>query len=503
MRSRENYQMPLRHYKSNNRKKMKDEQTDNKVVTLYGMGWSVRRIARELRISRRRVDRILASKRVLRDTTPDARIRQKKPRSSKLDPYKEYISDLLERYPDITGQRVFEHLRDRDFDGEITIVRDYLRGIRGVVSKTPLVMVETLPGQRAAHDWSDYTITFTSTKKPERVIFFSYILAYSRRQYIGVVDDKTRRTLLRELIAAFIYFDGVPREIKSDNQKACVDRYELGRAVFNREYLEFATHYRFTPQSITPGKPVENLKIERPFYYLERSFLNARTFRDRDDLKEQLQRWLNEVNDLRIHQTTKRRPIDLYLEEHPYLQPLPRHHYDTALVTHIAVNQESCLQWKGYQYVVPRKYMFEVCPVRITDQELIVYSPDGNQVATHPLARKGQKGRYVGQRQEKGRSNGPSIKDVISRLEAFAPDMKQYIEQLRRSKQASWGYHLRKLLALKVNYRVEDIVLAVRRAQRFKVYDAATIEGFLEHNSESRYPVKLSIKPRKNDDDEQ
>jgi transposase len=482
---------------------MKDEQTENNVVTLYGMGWSVRRISRELGISRGRVDRILASKRVLRDTTPSDRIKRRKSRSSKLDPYKSYIGDLLERYPDITGQRIFEHLQENGFDGEITIVRDYLKRIRQVASKTPLVMVETLPGQRAAHDWSDYTITFTLTGESERVIVFSYILAYSRRQYISVVDDKCQGTLLRELVAAFIYFDGVPREIKSDNQKACVDRYEMGKPVFNRRYLEFATHYRFTPQSITPGKPTENLKIERPFYYLERSFLNGRSFRDLDDLKEQLQGWLLEVNDLRIHQTTKQKPIDLYTEEHPYLQPLPKHHYDTAHLTHLAVNQESCVQWKGYQYVVPQKYMYEVCPVRITEAELIVYSPDGEQIATHPLAQKGQKGRYVGQRQQKGKNSGPSIKDVIMRLEAFAPDMKDYIEQLRRHKKASWGYHLRKLLALKVNYRVEDIVLAVRRAQSFKVYDVTTIEGFLDNNSESRYPIKLSIKPRKSDDNEQ
>lgn len=482
---------------------MKDAQTENKVVTLYGMGWSVRRISRELSISRGRVDRILASKRVLRTTTPQERIKKQKQRTSKLDPYKSFIGELLEKYPDITGQRIFEHLQDRGFDGEITIVRDYLKRIRQVASKTPLVMVETLPGQRAAHDWSDYMITFTLADEPERVIFFSYILSYSRRQYISVVDDKTRRTLLRELVAAFVYMDGVPREIKSDNQKACVDRYEMGRAVFNREYLEFATHYRFTPQSITPGKPIENLKIERPFYYLERSFLNGRSFNNLDDLKEQLQRWLLEVNDLRIHQTTKQKPIDLYTEEHPHLQLLPRHHYDTADLTHLAVNQESCVQWKGYQYVVPQKYMYEVCPVRITESELIVYSPDGEQIATHPLAQKGQKGRYVGQRQNSGKSSGPSIKDVITRLEAFAPDMKDYIEQLKRHKQASWGYHLRKLLALKVNYRVEDIVLAVRRAQSFKVYDAATIEGFLDNNSESRYPIKLSIKPRISDDNGQ
>ena len=95
-----------------------------------------------------------------------------------------------------------------------------------------------------------------------------------------MVEDKTQKTLLCALINAFIYLDGVPHEIKSDNQKACVDRWEMGRPIFNAKYLQFATHYRFQPLTITPRRPTENLKIERRFYYLERSFLNGRTFKD-------------------------------------------------------------------------------------------------------------------------------------------------------------------------------------------------------------------------------
>lgn len=481
---------------------MKNEELENTVVTLYGRGWSIRRLSRELHISRKRIRRILVSKSVLRDTTPEERIRSRKRRVSKLDPYKDEISEILKEYPDITGQRVYEKLREKGFDGEITIVRGYLKSIREVGSKTPVRMVETLPGQRAAHDWSDYSITFTSTGEKEKVTFFSYILGYSRRQYISIVEDKRQRTLMRELIAAFVYLDGVPREIKSDNQKACVDRWELGRPIYNRRYLEFATWYVFRPLTITPGKPVENLKVERPFYYLELSFLRGRKFKDRDDLKAQLQQWLYEVNDVHVHNTTKRRPIDLYTEEQPYLQPLPKHHYDTSIITHQVVNQESCIQWKGYHYVVPQKYMYELCPMRVTEEELIVYSPEGEQLVAHPLAKEDQSGRYVGVQQKKGKAGGPEIKDVISRLRAFSPDMDQYIEQLKRYKKSSWGQHLRKLLALKVNYRVEDIVLAVRRAHEHRVYDAATIEGFLNNNSESRYN-RLLIQRRKDRSNEQ
>jgi len=364
-------------------------------------------------------------------------------------------------------------------------------------------MVETGPGQRAAHDWSDYNISFTLTGKTEQVTFFSYILGYSRRQYIEVVNDKKQLTLLGCLINTFIYLDGVPREIKSDNQKACVDRWEAGRPVFNAKYLEFANHYRFAPQTITPGNPTENLKVERPFYYLERSFLNGREFSDREDLKAQLLQWLSDVNDVRIHGTTKKRPIDMYLEEHPHLQLLPVNHFDTSHVAHLVVNQESCVQWKGYQYVVPEKYMYELCPVRITDDHLMVYSPNGEQIATHPLAKQGQKGRYVGVPEKKVRKIDLAISDVETRLKGFSHEMSGYINQIKRHKPNSWGHHLRRLLALKVNYRVDDIMVAVRRAQQYKVFEAGTIESFLDNNSEPRYGIKLSFKPNNNEDYEQ
>ena len=484
---------------------MKDENLENSVITLHAKGWPIRRISLEMGISRGRVRRWLVSNSVLRDTTPGDEITLKKKRQSKLDPYKEFIAELLDKYSNITGQRIYEHLREKSFEGEITIVREYLKSIREMGSKIPIRLVETDPGQRAAHDWSDYNIRFTLQNPgvASQVTFFSYILCCSRRQYIEVVDDKKQQTLFRALINTFIYLDGVPLEIKSDNQKACVDRWEAGRPVFNGKYLEFATHYRFRPLTIRPGHPTENLKVERPFYYLERSFLNGREFRDIDDLKTQLQQWLTDVNDVRIHATIKKRPIDVYIQEHPYLQVLPMNHFDTSSVAHLVVNQESCVQWKGYLYVVPQQYMYEVCPVRIAEDHLVVYSPIGEMLVTHPLAEPGRKERYVGVHQKTGKKPDLVIADVISRLEGFGSEMVEYIGQVKRHKPGSWRHHLKSLLAMKVNYRVEDILIAVRRAQRYKVFESGAIERFLTNNSEPRYSIKLSFKPNKDSGYEQ
>ncbi len=211
---------------------MKDESIENTIITLHGKGWSIRRISAELLISRKRIRRVLVSNSVLRDTTPGEIIIPKKKRESKLNPYKEFIAELLDKYNNITGQRVYEHLIEKGYDGKTTILRDYLSSIRQVVPKTPVRLVETDPGQRAAHDWSDYNIRFTLTGKTERVSFFSYILSYSRRQYIDMVDDKKQKTLLQALINAFIYLDGVPKEIKSDNQNLILPILQTKSIVF-------------------------------------------------------------------------------------------------------------------------------------------------------------------------------------------------------------------------------------------------------------------------------
>jgi transposase len=343
---------------------MKDESLENNVVSLYSRGWPVRRLSRELGITRGRVKRILARNHSRRENGVQ-KMKPPESKPSKLDEYKPYIRELLEKYqnPPITNQRVLELLAEKGYQGGKTILRDHLALVRGKKTPEPIHCVETTPGQRACHDWSDYVIDFTGGES-EKITFFSFILNYSRRQWIEVVEDKSRETLLRALINAFVYLDGVPREVKSDNQKACVDRWELGKPVFNKTYLGFATHYRFIPLTIHPGKPKENLKIERPFWYLEKSFLNGREFRDKEDLKVQLQSWLSQYNDERIHRTTGRKPIELYGEELAFLQPLPVVGYDTSVIEYRVVNNESAIQWEGYYYIVPKGYLYETCPVR-------------------------------------------------------------------------------------------------------------------------------------------
>jgi hypothetical protein len=147
--------------------------------------------------------------------------------------------------------------------------------------------------------------------------------------------------------------------------------------------------------------------------------------------------------------------------------------------------------------------MFESCVVRITPTQLIVYSPDGEQIACHPLAEKGQQERYVGKHQKTSKKPLLLFSDVITRLKAISLEMDPYIQQVKQYKPGSWRQQLRNLLTLKVNYHEDDILLAVRRALEYKVFDASHVENFLKNNSEPRYSEKLVLKTNRNPYEEQ
>lgn len=454
---------------------MKDESLENVLINLYEKGTSIRELSRNFNVSRRRIRRILSENEMQRTTGTVTKTVSETIRASKLDPYKLQISGLLEKHPDITNERLLEIISEDGYSGKRSILQAYMQKIR---PKQPSVIkcTETFAAQRASHDWSDYTVEFTDIE-PKKITIFSYILNYSRRQYIEVVPDKTQNTLFECLIHSFEYFNGVPLQIKSDNQKACVDRWEHGQPIYNRNYLLFASHYKFTPLTINPGRPVENLKIERPFYYFELNFLNARVFRNEDDLKRQLSIWLKEVNDVRIHRTTKRMPLELYQEEKPLLTPLPKVHYDTSILEYRIVNRESCIQWLNYYYFVPGNYIFKSCPVRVTNSSISIYSPDHQLIISHPLATTEQKEKYIGVIKNELTSVKMNIDEVKSKLYEMGEPMITYTNILIKLKKRS---SLIDLLSLTVTYHKQDIISAVQRAIDYSTFELRCLKNFLK-----------------------
>jgi transposase len=170
---------------------MNDPAIENEVIRRWQQQTPMRRIAAELRISRYRVTRIILDQ---QNGRAEGRAHPDLPtppaaRSSILDGHIPFIQDLLARWPSITAMRVHEELRGRGFPGGYTIVKDLVRRLRPEPRRQPVLRFESGKGQQAQMDYATYEIDFTEEGR-RRVNLFSYILGYSRRQYLRFVESQ-------------------------------------------------------------------------------------------------------------------------------------------------------------------------------------------------------------------------------------------------------------------------------------------------------------------------
>jgi transposase len=226
------------------------EDLEHQLVTLFGEGWSIRTLCRHFGLGRNTVRRILRKHKARRDHGHDGKDRGATlPRASKLDPHIPRVRALLDQFPNITGERIFEELKADGYEGGISILRDRLRALRHLPKKDPVVRFETEPGAQGQMDWSPYTIRFTRTGKAT-VLCFSYILAFSRRQYIDFALHRDFHTLIRRHQDTFDFFGGAPAHCLYDGEKTVVLRFEAGRPVYNPAFIAFITHYECRPVAV-------------------------------------------------------------------------------------------------------------------------------------------------------------------------------------------------------------------------------------------------------------
>lgn len=401
-------------------------------------------------------------------------------RKSKLDAFEAMIKALLEKYPDITGVRVYEDLTENGFDGGRTIVTDYLRKIRPRPKKEPVVRFETLPGHQGQMDWSPFTLDFTRSGR-QTVLCFSYILGFSRRHYIDFTTDRRFYTLIRRHQDAFAHFGGVPATCLYDGEKTVILRWEAGQPVYNPAFVAFITHYHCRPVACLPGRAKTKGKVEEPFQYIEKNLLNGRTFEDLAHLKQTGVWWMANRSDVHDHDTTGRKPLELFLEqEQAALKPLPAHPYDSAEVALRICRVDGFLEHDTNLYSVPYEYIADILTVKATETEIIVYSPDLQVIAHHerkpmgasqtveePDHRKSEKVRY-------------GLEPVREAFLLLGDSAESFLEGLKKHHKHHCGFQARYILRLKERYHCEDINAAMLHAVKYYAFEAKAVERILK-----------------------
>lgn len=457
----------------------------NEVVQRWRNRQSLRSIARELGLSRYAVARLIAGhQRGAEAAASDAPASLGRPpsrRASKLDAYEPQLQQLLERYPRITAQRLFEELQRVGYDGRYSILRVRVKQLRESRPPQLTVRFETAPGAQAQMDWSTYEIPF-SQEGPRRVQLFSYVLGYSRRQYLQFTPRQDFETTLRQHVAAFEHLGGAAATCLYDNMKVVVTHWEDGQPVYNTRFLAFATHYGYRPWACQVRRPQTKGKVERPFHYVETNLLNGREFRSLAHLNDVTRWWLAEVADRRTHGTTGKTPLELHVEELPHLLPLPAIRFDTAQVVYRFVEEDGTIQYRNNHYSVPWQHLGQRLPVRVTEEELLVYNQSLSLVARHALLPEASGETRKDPTHAPPKDQAEQLAQLRARYAELGPVGSQFLEGLL--KQQRYGKHdARRVLTLLHAYSRSDLVAAMQRAIQYHALGYSSLERILAHQA--------------------
>jgi transposase len=434
---------------------------------------SGRAIARRLRCSRYLVAAALEL-----DQPPSCRGAR---RLSRLDPYKAKIDALVAKCPELSAVRIHEEIaRGPDgYTGSAITVRRYLRTIRPKRGRI-YQEVHYEPAQAMQVDWGEcgHVRIGNTTRK---VSVFVAVLCYSRLIYIEFTLSQRKEEFYRGIVHALEFFGASPRAIIFDNLKAAVLSGSGREACLHPEFLALCGYFCLQPIACERRDPESKGIVEGGVRYVKHNALAGRS--------EELTRfehflalapqWRDQVANVRMHETTRERPVDRFQRERSLLRALPAIPFDTDLVVPAVVNPHARIEFDGNRYSVPPRFVRQTITVRATRDEVRVLH-EGQVVAQH--LRCYQRGQLIVLPDHRLAALALRKRARSTALEhefdALGPEARQFHLRLK-SQPVKTGVHLRRLMGLARLYGTTELLAAIAGALELATYDAAYVENLL------------------------
>jgi transposase len=433
-------------------------------------GWA---ISRRLRCSRRTVAAALKL-----DQPPR---REVVPRGSLLDANRSKIDALLAKYPELSAVRVHEEIaRGPDgYTGSACTVRRYLRKVRPARGRV-YREVHYEPGQAMQVDWGECgRVQVGATTR--KVSVFVAVLCYSRLIYIEFTLSQRKAEFYRGIVNALNFFGGRPRAIIFDNLKAGVINGSGRSACFHPEFLALCGYFCLQPIACQRRDPESKGIVEGTVRYIKHNALAGRAdeLNRFEDYLAFAPRWRDQTANVRIHETTRERPVDRFQQERSLLGALPAIPYDTDEIVPAVVTPHARIEFDGNRYSVPPTLARQPVSIR-ADRDEVRILREGHLAAQH--VRCYGRGQLIMLPDHLLAALALSRRSRSSALEqafdALGPEARQFHLHLRQQP-IKTGVHLRRLIGLARLYGTAELLGAISRALELAAYDAAYVENLL------------------------
>lgn len=369
-----------------------------KALQNKGNGLSIRKIAKQLNISRNTVSKYL--------NMPEAEITDAlsdTDRTKKLDEYRDYIIQLLQTYPELSAVKVLRKLKAKMETLSVSdrSVRRYIQALKQEVSFKQTryyePVIDMVPGEQCQVDGGE--LRGVMIKGVETTVYLMvFVLSYSRLMHVSLSDKPINtEMLIKQHDAAFRYFGGMPEECVYDQTRLVVISETFRELNLNQRFHQYATAAGFRIHACEGYDPESKGKVEAGVKYAKQNGLYGESFANWNDLEQYFSDWLDNTANQRIHGSTGKKPRDYYdqMEQShmlPYLTPSCIESYSAGTEVTRKADKTGLIAWQSNKYSVPMIYQSARVGVNSHEGQLLVSDLEtGEMIAEHMISiEKGQ-----------------------------------------------------------------------------------------------------------------
>src|ERR1700694_801133 len=349
-------------------------------------GKSIKEIARDLKISRNTVRKILRS-----GETSFSYEREVQPRPQ-LGHWKADLDRMLTENARTTARerltliRLFEELRALGYEGGYDAVRRYARTwSREHAGRTAAAFVPLsfAPGEAYQFDWSHEIVVMNGVTVTVKVAQMR--LCHSRMMFCRAYPRETQEMVFDAHERAFAFFRGACTRGIYDNMKTAVDTIFIGKdRQYNRRFLQMCSHHLVDPVACTPAAGWEKGQVENQVGLVRERFFTPRLrFKNLDELNA----WLLDqcIAYAKAHhhtELTEQTIWEVFEAERPKLVPYAGR-FDGFHAVPASVSQTCLVRFDNNKYSVAASAVGRPVDVHAYADRIVIRQ-DGRIVAEHP-----------------------------------------------------------------------------------------------------------------------
>ena len=317
-------------------------------------GVAIRRIAREMRISRNTVRKYLAG-----DGEPERQ--EGKPRSA---PVREGVAARIEAILEawsgrttakqrLTASRIHRQLVEDGVAVGITTVREYLAERRRREQEV-YIPLEWWPGECAQVDFFEVTVEVAGQRS--KAWKFLLRLMYSGRDFAWLYERCNRIAFLDGHVRAFEHFGALPARCIYDRLTAAVRRTVGLEPELADRFRALASHYVFEPSFARPGEGHDKGGVEARGKGVRLQHL---TPIPRESSLDRISTALmSELDEAMVSRKDRegRTVAERFETEKAKLRPLPGRRFEPRVVEPLVVSRQALVRVEGSDYSVPQQW---------------------------------------------------------------------------------------------------------------------------------------------------